>query len=343
MARLYDLPVSPTTEKQYSRIAARFRRWIEAEGKEESPLTFQEALNALGGRLTLKSWRLYRNAITWYLRTAHSPQAALAFLAACEALERPPQKRRRLKKRVAGDALAAILDALDMENSLSARRVSALLIATVATGLRPGEWKTASLRLRQPAADEQDWRRALCSDLVLTVQNSKYRPPAPGVPPRGNGPERELILAKAVVNSPTETAIRDTIEWLHGKPWDKVGPYARQVFKAAVASAISAKKLPESYRSLRIYDCRHQFSADAKAAMDTHSGEVAASMGHISIETAVHHYGRRRFASGRASVWPSQKSVAAVSGKSIEKAAPKLGRKPAKFAPAPQSRHGPSD
>src|SRR3546814_8539599 len=54
---------------------------------------------------------------------------------------------------------------------------------------------------------------------------------------------------------------------------------------------------PRASRIYSLYSARHQFGANAKQKLSRE--EVAALMGHITIDTAARHYGRRRVGTQR--------------------------------------------
>ena len=65
-----------------------------------------------------------------------------------------------------------------------------------------------------------------------------------------------------------------------------------QVIRSLAQKIQSARKKARVKDKITLYSARHQFAADAKAA-GLSKAEIAALMGHRSIETAGEHYGRR--------------------------------------------------
>ena len=100
--------------------------------------------------------------------------------------------------------------------------------------------------------------------------------------------------------------------YISAKGYKTVRPNLAVAFKAALGEAI--RQLGESrwFLRLRIYDFRHQFSADAKHEWGIGTGMVAAAMGHSVEDTAVQHYGRLKHGKGGLKVRPSAESIAKV-------------------------------
>ena len=313
--------ISQTTAELYGRHAKRFARWIDANGHDaDAPEVWVTALQALAGGLAKKSWRLYRNAITWHLGEARGPAFRAAFLIASDAVQKPPERRRRLLRRLDPKTLRTVVIGLMARRGRTGGRIAEMLIAMVATGIRPNEWQSVTR-----------------SGPMLTVVNAKFQPPDGTRPGRGNGPTRELVLDRRVAGTPTEDAIEGTIDWLRGRPWRTVSPNANRLFRSTVAALVKSRSLAAEWNRLRIYDARHQFSANAKASLSLLAGEVAAAMGHASVVTAITHYGKRQHATGSSQVMPSMRSVRGVSPASITRAKAGIQRTQAALARAARS------
>src|SRR3546814_8562436 len=72
---------------------------------------------------------------------------------------------------------------------------------------------------------------------------------------------------------------------------------------------------PRASRIYSLYSARHQFGANAKQKLSRE--EVAALMGHITIDTAARHYGRRRVGTPRTTT-PKPDPLAGMRGRSHE-------------------------
>ncbi len=306
--------ISETTQELYSSHTKRFLRWHEERGSDVGdPKQWVDALQELTRGLSKRTWRLYRNAVTWYLRETYGGVFAGTFLTATDHVEKPPMRTKRLLRHIEPAVLTAIVTALAQRSDTTAHRLADLLISMVVTGLRQKEFAKAKL------VDRGVW--------VLVVENAKYRSPADGVPGRGNGRVRELHLDVGASPALLES-IERTLKWCHGREWGKtLAPDVNRIFRRVVDDLVRRRTIGTKWKRLRIYDCRHQFSANAKRHLNLMAGEVAAAMGHRSVVTAVSHYGKRSFArSGAVMVYPSASSVAAVSEASKTKARSLLQR-----------------
>lgn len=306
------MEISETTKKLYASHARRFDRWINSNGRPaHEPGSWVEALDALTKRLGRRSWRLYRNAITWHLRAAYGQTCADQFLVATGTLEKPPEKKRKLARHIDPVVLMVLVAALRKRRGTNGKRLADLMIAMVLTGIRQREWTATAL--------SPDGK-------MLTIQNAKYRPDQKGTPGRGNGAARQLILDDDMPEQLKSSIVR-TVEWLHGRHWPNIAANVNRIFRTTVKECRKSGALPAQWEKVRVYDCRHQFSADAKAGLSLLAGEVAAAMGHRSVVTAISHYGKRKHATGgRSAVRPSAASIAAVSNDSIAKAERMVGR-----------------
>lgn len=307
------MAVSETTQKLYGSHTRRFVRWLDERGRDPGdPLSWVDALQDLTAKLSKKTWRLYRNAITWHLRETRGNAFGGWFLVATDTVEKPPTKARRLLRHIEPDVLTVIVRELLQRRGERPKRLADLMIAMVTTGLRQKEFGTAKFI-------DGDTR-------MIVVKNAKYRQPSDGVPGRGNGPFRELILDSEA--SPALCgSIQRSFDWCQEREWSAMAPNANSLFRRVIKHLVDRKQIGRKWSRLRIYDCRHQFSANAKANLSLLAGEVAAAMGHRSVVTAVSHYGKRKFArAGTTLVRPSQRSIDAVSELSADKARRMIAR-----------------
>lgn len=293
------------TERAYRRAAGRFEQRIAASGGTPGALAYVRAMTDLSPSLTDASWRFLRAAVKWWIGITISADEAEQFsrLFPFSRPEVKPKKRlpKQLPMRVSNDLVAVLKGGPVGAN----KQIAAdMLVAGVATGLRPVEWSRARLK----------------GD-TLYVRNAKYRP---GI--SGNGKERVLRLVAGIVTDEQRAAIKRLIAALSGREWDEVGGNIRRAFNAAKSRLKSMKLLTPLQMRTRLYEARHQFSADAKLALDYAGGEVAAAMGQRSAMTARISYGNRRKASGTLPVKPSAESVAAVDPKSISRLSASLSR-----------------
>lgn len=294
------MSVEPATRKLYESTARRFERWLKEAGRDpRDPDEWVAALQALTDGRSRASWRLYRHAITWHLRETQGAIASGNFSLASGAQERPPTKKRPVLRHIEPDVLEAIVRALLARKTTRAARLADIMIAMVVTGLRPSEFASAKM-------DNGPVR-------MLVVANAKFRVETPDKPGRGNGPTRELIIDECASPQLVGAIVR-ALDWCQGREWTSLAPNANRLLRSTINGLVRRRVIGTRWLKLRLYDCRHQFSANAKEHLDLLAGEVAAAMGHRSVVTAVSHYGRRKFARSAATmVRPSARSVAYVS------------------------------
>lgn len=298
-----SMVMTQKTEQFYRKVVRRFASWVAAEieaGRADSPDLWVDAMRHFASQRSYATWRLYRAAVSWHLMAEHGRRFADDFEQGAVAVEDKPgaNRKRRLVKHIPPEILSRLIARLREDGrKQDGFWVANLLMATVATGIRPNEW-------HQTTRIEGN---------LLRVVNAKYSAGSALKAPRANGRVRDLILEPEVIGSDFDRAITATLEWMNGKPWLQVQARANRIFKTALRSLISRREIGTRWGNLRIYDARHQFSADAKANLDLFSGEVAAAMGHGSGMTAVVSYGGKRHASGgKSAVRPSAASVSAV-------------------------------
>lgn len=295
---------SAKTETLYAATVRRYERMIESRAEPVSPRAFADALTADGQARTPGTWRLYRTAIKWHLRRTMGDRAAEEFDRAVKALDPPRAKRLRLVKRLPPDVLDLIVGSLRSSPTKLRMMAADVLIATSLTGLRPIEWRNAVLN-----GDR------------LVVTNAKFKPGF-----RANGRTRTLILDRPALRPGEIAAIERTLEAFRDFDWETSADHLRAHIRSVVDDLVASKAIPSRYAKLRLYDARHQFSADAKATLNYANGEVAGALGHISAMTAHVHYGRRKSAAKPSKVRPAPESVAAVNKKTLDDLSAALGR-----------------
>lgn len=172
-------------------------------------------------------------------------------------------------------------------------------------GLRPSEWFSA---------------RLTNADTELVIINAKYSPELG----RSFGPSRTILIGDDL-----PVYVLDGMKWvideiqrlgLSVKHPDEVTDVLRQSLANSVARVYDAvmrdgnggkiKKVKNKPRCT-MYSARHQFAANAKNA-GLSQLQIAALMGHSSIETAGTHYGRRRHGTNGFHVSPHDEDIEAV-------------------------------
>jgi len=240
------------------------------------------------------TYRQYRAAIKmWIEENSHTDgPAAIELL---NAVNNVLYLKRQLSKRTSASKEKKFSDAdrqsiINWLNNHHSRYSAVLCVflrigATV--GLRPCEFKNARVVMNENSGYE------------LRVGNAKT------TNGRANGHFRTLLLDEL----PDEMIdIIDKFIMIIRK-LDKFGEWKRlyngcrkTLYRASRDLWPNRKKYPT------LYSLRHQFSADAKSAGRT-TVEVAALMGHASIETATAHYGKKRYGRKSCAVKPSSADV----------------------------------
>lgn len=264
--------------------------------------------------LTDASWRFIRAAIKWWIYNEIGQEQAERFTRLFRENKPAIKPKLKLPKGVGKQLELDLIHVLRNGKRGRFQLLAADMIeAGIATGLRPVEWKDASL-----------------VDDVLTVPNAKYRP---GV--SANGEKRELFLIDDVITFEQRAAIDRVIAALSGVEWDDIGTHVRRALRGAKAELKRMKLITPKEMKTRIYDARHQFAANAKTTLDYQGGEVAAAMGHRSAVTAHTSYGNRKKGRIGLPVKPSAESVQNVDKRSLSKLATSIAKaanQPAKVA-----------
>jgi integrase len=235
------------------------------------------------------TWRQYRSSLICYFQQQtngggqHTDrQSAIALLmdsdgSQCQRGKNAPVRTSSGKKRSLSDVERdAIIEYFASHPTRWSTAASIWLRASVVTGLRPSEWKTARMV-------------AESGEMVLIVQNAKC------TNGRAHGVGRTLHLG-GVSSAEIRmiSAQLDAVQLILRQDivvWDDYYNGVRKVIHKATRAL-----WPKRAQYPSLYSGRHQFAADAKLASMTQV-EVAALMGHGSELTAGTHYGKRR--SGR--------------------------------------------
>ncbi|HYD94744.1 MAG TPA: hypothetical protein VEC01_05410 [Noviherbaspirillum sp.] len=194
------------------------------------------------------------------------------------------QKAKRFSKAQVNRLLAE----LHTSRSQWADATSDWFMAGALTGLRPCEWCRAELI-------DSDGLSA------LRVQNAK------ATNGRSHGPNRTILLAD-LDGWQRALIVRHLVRvqgYARQERFEKMYEACRQLIRDA-----ADRVFPKDVRHPTLYTARHMFAASVKTMFS--QAEVAALMGHASIETAGRHYAERWSASGVAGVRPSNGDVEAV-------------------------------
>lgn len=310
--RKSNSPIAQTTRNAYARIATMLRsRAIARHQFDPMPLNPHTAaalaLELLQSepQVSAATARLYRAAVLWDLDNreyeADDLDRAMSLLEqedGPEEMERGDLIRsmRRNREREAPrgaqqkathlslNDIQLLVDTLRLSTARHSNETADWFAATLLTGLRPIEWRNASI--------VSDW---------LIVQNAKH---SQG---RSHGPIRRMHLASLVLHERAcldrhlETAQRAASE----------GRFAELYHGCRDLLRRTADKLwPGRAKHPALYTARHIFGAGAKNSWPP--DKVAALMGHGSVHSAAQYYAKRQFAVGPVSVEPHWEDVEAV-------------------------------
>ncbi|MCX9157927.1 hypothetical protein OPU71_17520 [Niveibacterium sp. 24ML] len=309
-------------ERRYFQLDKRLCR---AAGQQwVSAGDFVEALIALRPTLAARTWRVYKAAALWGLeRYKDRDDDSIERLSSVGSKGLPPRSRRTSGAKSKGvsieaqSAVLAVLDTMQGRGCGTARRLADMLIASLAVGLRPGEWASSQL-VRLPG-----------EPAALVVQNSK------ATNGRGCGVERIILVDEL---SPSATsAIERVIGFMHReartdhelqRAMSRLRSLLRSVRKRAAQGMTGRAK--SQCLGLCLYSCRHQLIADAKCS-GMAQPQIAALVGHRSPDTASEHYAHSSQGQSPLVVRPSPETVAAVR----EVTARQRPKSPAKEASSP--------
>lgn len=163
------------------------------------------------------------------------------------------------------DVIQRLIGELNKSSGEYAKLAALLFMGSLIAGLRPVEWKDATLH-----RDESS------GDATLTVYNAKT------TNGRSFGATRRLYIPKARAGL-IEQVINEVSAALKLSSWDKIYGSCRK--------SIQRTGIKSRNKNVSLYTARHQFIANMKNIYSRE--EVALLVGHASIETAAIHYGKR--------------------------------------------------
>ncbi|WP_456717759.1 MULTISPECIES: hypothetical protein [unclassified Bradyrhizobium] len=289
---------SPETQKLYlSRgrgLMVRYRREsnLHISLEDTDPREFVNWLLGLKPFLTINSWRSYRAASLAIIQTIPSVYIddAVAMLQADLNVgkdEGAPVSR----KPTDSDGVGATMRAKRMDHQHLQALKRRLLITTrspatpwlmdwldagINTGLRPSEWALTSIERRQD-------RRFPNGRVWLHIVSAKAA--------EGRATHRTLDLSNFSADA------LDAIERMvtRSREWVLTGQWAdRQYDVSRLLRKVCKLMFPRMQKQYTLYSLRHQFIANMKTIYTRE--EVAAMIGHISLDTQVDHYGKKRIA-----------------------------------------------
>lgn len=289
-------------ERRFLQLDRRFCR--EAGQQWISAGDFVEALIALRPTVAARTWRVYKAAALWGLeRYRDFDEDAIERLASIGSGGLPARSQRTSGSKAKGvsveaqTAVLAVLETMHGRGAGTARLLADMLVGSLATGLRPGEWATAELVV-------------LADEPALVVQNAK------ATNGRACGAERTILvdelsqgavacIERVICFMRREATTEDALQ----RALSRQRSLLRSVRNRAAEGLTGRAKV--QCLKLCLYSCRHQLVADAKSS-DAPSRLTAALVGHASPETAAEHYGRKSQGRSPLIVRPSPETIAAV-------------------------------
>lgn len=321
---------SPVTVQKYEKIfysqKMKLGRQLGVPDITPNEMVAMLLLNHRERAYAKSTWRLYKAAVLYVLRT-HHPE----FTEAIDQLEATSDaglpKHSKLTsglkaKKIPNLAFEVLTRALLSRTRISHTHANAMLAvfqATTFTGLRPNEWAHSLICQHQ-----QTGRK------ILEVKNSKH---SNG---RANGEARSMFINKL---SAEELGFieRAIATFNDSQTDDAIEKRLKQLRKELYNTKLAILKNPEtspeiraSLKGVSLYSSRHQFVADAKLSLANDPDGptiLAALLGHNSADTAPKHYGKKRCGKSAIKVWPTPESIEAVARKTMKQSPMATARK----------------
>jgi hypothetical protein len=290
---------STETQDQYLNrgrmLVNRYRRenGLDAGMDAVHPVEFVNWLLSLKLELKASTWRFYRQAAIATLQGLphDATETAVAMIDADvneETGEKPRAnpKSRRTSSLKAKRFPKAHYDTVRnwlryFSKSTMSRVLIDWMVAGMATGLRPMEWRATDIEEREDPAAPQGRR------IWLYVLNAK------ATNGRGNGAVRTLDLS--ALPDDVVAAIRRMsergAEWLMSGRYDTMQSQAAQLLYLACEKSLTRVPGRPVYS---LYSLRHQFIANAKSTLP--NADISAMAGHNVTTTAASSYGKKRSA-----------------------------------------------
>lgn len=332
---------APSTIRLYEKTYASFEQRVRradglSRGSEVNPVRVAAFFNDNEAGWESKTARLYRAAIRYVLqmRQAHGDDTAAHALSVlshefdseedrirrqdelvkarkASRKGRPRTSRQKVKRFSKEDAML-LIDALTKRRGVYGKMAALWFVAGSLSGLRPSEWQSA----RREVTPSMEWA------LVVRNAKSSYG--------RSHGKTRTILLAGLSVEQ--TRAIADHMEnvrtYVDQGRFDHFYEMCRQCVKRAADDI-----WPHRQKHPSLYTARHMFAADVKTIFD--KVEVAALMGHASIDTAGDNYAQRWSGSGGLGVSPSEDDVQAVASLNADRLAQEAAKAAREQSPDP--------
>lgn len=280
-----------STEAQYlKRVATLKRKTRSGDAVNATPQDLSRWLVSQKGNYRAATYRQYRAALLVWLRSScldgcdeaiemlrHDDQSTES------SLKHSSRTSASKDKKFSDTDRFEVIEWLKLHPSKFSHALTVMLHIGGTVGLRPCEWQSASIT------------RLPNSVFEIHIQNAK------STNGRSNGTSRTLSITSG--DDGLAEVLEQFISLVSQLEWGDLYSGCRKLLhKATRAIWPYRKKYPT------LYSLRHQFAADAKSAGMT-KVQVAALMGHASIDTATAHYGKKRVGRGSCNAAPSQTDV----------------------------------
>ena len=201
---------------------------------------------------------------------------------------------KRIKSMPLDLAMQIRREAFSYRKGVTSQFAGSIIYCSIFTGLRPIEWLTAEIK-----------------ENVLVVQNAKFSQQRSFAKTRKIIFNMDKVPEKLIDNIKWMIDVARKHKWNNLKPNDERDLMTNLAARArSLHDEVTGSDGNDNNVRHTLYSSRHQFCANAKAA-GASKEEIAALMGHRSIETAGEHYARKRVGrAGEFCVKPDDASVA---------------------------------
>lgn len=328
---------TPATEERYRNVAAQLMAKFERETQTRMLDNIELMVDWLAARrpqILPKTWRQYKASLAFFLDSLghHNEASRLRDLTSEGCKSRSNNTSRQtstLKRKHITQLEEETITKYLFERSKSSWWVKPCLAffkAGIIVGLRPSEWASAKIFV-DGSVD------LFPAYPVLRVANGK------ATNGRSHGKYRHLVLDDLSevdllwVRTAVAFANPDNTQGFamgdkKAADFDEYYQILRKGFKRTID-----KLYPGRGSRITLYSCRHQFSANVKAAK-YNLAEIAAMMGHGTDETASAHYGRKRFGRSRSGL-PRPLNEETLRVRAVHEGRPNIN-KPTARTPSPQ-------
>ena len=266
----FNMQKTKETEQQYIKKAKSLLQKYESEmGKDwkYDPLSAVKYIGNKRNEWSKSTWRLYKSSLIFFMEN-YGPIEAVQYLnslSTSECLKKTDNTSAKKKKCIPEQDLEQLINELEQKKSPYKQLTILWLKATILTGLRPIEWKTAIL-----------------NGQTLIVKNAK------NTNNRSFGKERYLVLSKMPQELLKNISIfLDQLEkWQKNHSFEIVYKNCRRLLYDT-----QIKIWPKRKKRYTLYSARHQFISNYKKTKIDRK-ILGALVGHNTVKTAMFHYSK---------------------------------------------------